>query len=87
MAVLDINGRLPRPTLYDLKQKVYAIRLLSVEKGCFKLIFAIPGYIVKATFPLSEQQESALAGLGILQLVCNDYRLKDTTSQVRQCGM
>ena len=75
----DFQSRLCR----ILKRKVYAIRLLSVQRGCFKLIYAISDYIVKATFPLTEKQESELAALGVLQLICNDYRLKSTTSQVQ----
>jgi hypothetical protein len=67
-----------------LNRKVYAIRLLSVQRGCFKLVYAISDYIVKSTFPLTEKQESELAALGVLQLMCNDlYRLKSTTSQVQ----
>ena len=66
-----------------LNRKVYAIRLLSVQRGCFKLVYAISNYVVNATFPLTEKQESELAALGILQLICNDYRLKSTTSQVQ----
>ena len=66
-----------------LNRNVYAIRLLTVQKGCFKLVYAISDYIVKATFPLTEKRESELAALGILQLVCNDYRLKSTTSQLQ----
>jgi hypothetical protein len=68
-----------------LNRKVYAIRLLSVQRGCFELVYAISDYIVKATFPLTENQESELAALGVLQLTCNDYRLKSTT-QVRIYG-
>ena len=75
----DFQSRLCR----ILNRKVYAIRLLSVQRGCFKLIYAISDYIVKATFPLTEKQESELAALGILQLNCNDYRLKCTTSKVQ----
>ena len=67
-----------------LNRKVYAVRLLSVQKGCFKLVYAISDYIVKATFPLTGKQESDLAALGVLQLTCNDYQLKiSTTSQVQ----
>ena len=68
-----------------LRRKVYAIRLLSMEKGCFKLVYAISDYSANATFPLSEEQESKLADLGILQLTCNDYQLK-TTIEVREYG-
>ena len=68
-----------------LNRKVYAIRLLSVQRGCFELVYAISNYLVNATFPLTEKQESQLVALGILQLICNDYRLKSTTSQVQVC--
>jgi hypothetical protein len=70
-----------------LNRKVYAIRLLSVQRGCFKLVYAISDYIVKATFPLTEKQESELVALGVLQLtcICDDYRLKGTRSQVQVC--
>jgi hypothetical protein len=68
-----------------LNRKVYAIRLLSVQRGCFELVYAISDYIVKATFPLTEKQESELVALGVLQLICNDYRFKGTKSQVQVC--
>ena len=70
-----------------LKRKVYAIRLLSVQKGCFKLVYAISDLIVKDTFPLTKKQESELAALGVLQLNCNDYQLKCTTSQLQVRGV
>ena len=75
----DFQSRLCR----ILNRKVYTIRLLSVQRGCFKLVYAISNYIVNATFPLTDKQESELAALGILQLNCNDYHLKSTTSQVQ----
>ena len=75
----DFQSRLCR----ILNRKVYAIRLLSVERGCFKLVYAISDYIVNTTFPLTKKQESELVALGILQLICNDYQLKSTTSQVQ----
>ena len=66
----ELQGRL----YMILNRKVYTIRLLSVENGCFKLTYAIPRYIEKITFPLSEKQESELAALGILQLICSNYQ-------------
>ena len=75
----DFQSRLCR----ILNRKVYAIRLLSAQRGCLKLVYAISNYVVNATFPLTEKQESELAALGILQLICNDYQLKSTTSQVQ----
>ena len=66
-----------------LNRQVYAIRLLSIQRGCFKLVYVISNYVVNATFPLTKKQESELTALGILQLICNDYRLKSTTSQVQ----
>ena len=71
----ELQGRL----YMILNRKVYTIRLLSIENGCFKLTYAIPRYIAKNTFPLSKEQESKLADLGILQLICNDYRFTNTT--------
>ena len=71
----ELQGR-----LYTiLERKVYVFRLLSIEKGCFKLTYAIPHYIEENTFPLSKEQESELADLGILQLICNGYRFTNTT--------
>ena len=56
-----------------LGKKIYILRLLSIEKGCFKLTYAIPYHIQRVIFPLTTEQEAALMELGVLQLTCNEY--------------
>ena len=49
------------------------IQLCRIEVGSVKLTFQIPNFVQKAVFPLSYEQEMALARLGIMQLSCGDY--------------
>ena len=56
-----------------LQISVYVVRLLQVERGCFKLTFLIPCSFQATVFPLSAEQERALKVQGILQLNCGKY--------------
>ena len=58
-------------TLHVSPQKV--LRLCRVEEGCLQLIFQIPSFVQQETFPLSSEQESALAAVGVIRLTCGDY--------------
>ena len=50
------------------------LRLCRVEEGCLQLIFQVPSFVQKEIFPLSSEQESALAAEGVIRLTCGDYQ-------------
>ena len=51
-----------------------ALRLCRVEEGCLQLIFQVPSFVQEEIFPLSSEQESALAAEGVTRLTCGDYQ-------------
>ena len=57
------------------------LRLCRVEEGCLQLIFRVPSF-VQQIFPLSSEQESALAAEGVIRLTCGDYQF---ATQVCKC--
>ena len=50
------------------------LRLCRVDKGCFQLMFQVPTFVQQEIFPLSRQQEMALATVGVIRLTCGDYQ-------------
>ena len=50
------------------------LRLCRVEEGCLQLIFQVPSFVQQEIFPLSSEQESALAAEGVTRLTCGDYQ-------------
>ena len=64
-----------------LQRQVYIFRLLSAEKGCFKLVYAIPLRLKQAIFPLQDEQKKALTELGVLQLSCGTCYFSSNTLQ------
>ena len=50
------------------------LRLCRVEEGCLQLIFQVPSFVQQEIFPLSTEQESALAAEGVIRLTCGDYQ-------------
>ena len=50
------------------------LRLCRVDKGCFQLMFQVPAFVQQEIFPLSRQQEIALATVGVIRLTCGDYQ-------------
>ena len=52
---------------------VSVVVLCRIAPGSFQLIFQIPLSIQKTIFPLSSEQERALAKLGVAQLSCGEY--------------
>ena len=50
------------------------LRLCRVEKGSLQLIFQVPSFVQQEIFPLSSEQESALAAEGVIRLTCGDYQ-------------
>ena len=47
--------------------------LCRVDKGCLQLMFQVPSFVQQKIFPLSREQERALAVLGVTRLTCGDY--------------
>ena len=52
------------------------LRLCRVEKGCIQLTFQVPSF-VQQMFPLSREQENALAVEGVIKLICGEYQFPD----------
>ena len=50
------------------------LRLCRVEKGCFKLTFQVPSFVQQKLFPLSKEQERALAEERVIRLTCGKYQ-------------
>ena len=50
------------------------LRLCQVEEGCLQLIFQVPSFVQQEIFPLSSEQETALAAEGVIRLTCGDYQ-------------
>ena len=50
------------------------LRLCQVEEGCLQLIFQVPSFVQQEIFPLSSEQERALAAEGVIRLTCGDYQ-------------
>ena len=57
-----------------LKISKGTLRLCQAKKGCYELIFQAPRLIQDAVFPLSKDQESRLRELGVVYLICGDYK-------------
>ena len=58
-------------TLHVSPQSV--LRLCRVEEGCLKLFFQVPSFVQQKIFPLSREQESALAAEAVIRLTCGGY--------------
>ena len=50
------------------------LRLCRVDKGCLQLMFQAPLFVQQDIFPLTGQQEKALAMIGIIRLTCGEYQ-------------
>ena len=50
------------------------LRLCQVDEGCLQLIFQVPSFVQEEIFPLSSEQERALAAEGVIKLTCGDYQ-------------
>ena len=81
--VFKVDSAYEKFTLEGLKNFVYRLstifhisplRLCRVEEGCLQLIFQVPSFVQQEIFPLSSEQESALATEGVIRLTCRDYQ-------------
>ena len=61
--------------LLEISSKV-VLRLCWVQKGCFQLMFQIPSFVQQEIFPLSREQERALAAKGVIRLTCGEYKFQ-----------
>ena len=52
------------------------LKLCRICRGCVILTFQLPTSIQKTIFPLSKDQDKALAGLGVVKLSCGTYHFK-----------
>ena len=50
------------------------LRLCRVDKGCFQLMLQVPSFAQQEIFPLSREQEKALAAMGVIRLICGEYK-------------
>ena len=50
------------------------LRLCRAEEGCIQLTFQVPSFVQQEIFPLSKEQEMALADIGVIRLTCGEYQ-------------
>ena len=56
------------------------LQLRCIKPGCLKLTFKLSFYVIEDIFPLSSEQEAALAGLGVGQNLVHLSIQQTTTS-------
>ena len=84
--VLKLDSVYEKFTVKELKKFEYrlsrifcvapqsVLRLCRVDEGCLQLIFQVPSFVQQEIFPLSSEQESALAAERVIRLTCGDYQ-------------
>ena len=50
------------------------LRVCRVDKGCLQLMFQVPSFVQRDIFPLSREQERALAAMDVIRLTCGEYQ-------------
>ena len=55
--------------------------LKSVIPGCIELTLQVPPSVYQKLFPLTRQQEAAIAALGILKISAGDYQYPPTRDE------
>ena len=58
------------------------LRLCYINRGSIKLTFQLPHSLRQDIFPLSPEQESSLAALGVVELSCGDYQFTRQQNKV-----
>ena len=51
----------------------HALHLHSIQDGCVQLSLTIPSYVPDEVFPLTAEQEAAVAEIGVTDLQCGSY--------------
>ena len=83
--IVKLDSRYEQKYLHSIKElevrlsdtlKVHTclLNLCSIERGCIKLIFQIPCFVQVIVFPLSVEQEQSLTKVGIIELMCGDFK-------------
>ena len=52
------------------------LRVCRVDEGCIQLMFQVPSFVQQEIFPLSGEQEKALAAMGVIRLTCGKYQFR-----------
>ena len=50
------------------------LKLCRVDEGCLQLMFQVPSFVQHEIFPLSGEQEEALAAECVIKLTCGEYQ-------------
>jgi hypothetical protein len=79
-SIKDLEVRLSR----TLKVHTCLLNLCSIERGCIKLTFQIPCFLLETIFPLSTEQERSLTDEGIILLVCEKFRFPKRQNHHKQ---
>ena len=77
-SIKDLEVRLS----HTLKVNTCLLNLCSIERGCIKLVFQIPCFLLEMIFPISNEQEKSLTKDGVIQLVCGNFKFPQEQSQV-----
>lgn len=81
-SIKDLEIRLNR----TLKVHTCLLNLRSIERGCIKLTFQIPYFLLETIFPLSTEQERTLTVEGIILLICENFSFpKRQTHHTQVC--
>ena len=49
------------------------LHLCQIEKGCVELLFQVPFFVEEDIFPLTMEQQTSLASMGVPRLTCGRY--------------
>ena len=68
-----------------LRLTEFALRLVSVDDGCMRLLFEMPSFVTRFVFLLSEEQEAALEKEKVIELVCGEYKFSPKKRVCLKC--
>ena len=70
---LEIILRLCNSLAEILGVESETLYLCRIDKGCVELLFQVPAFVEEDVFPLSVEQETSLASIGVARLTCGSY--------------
>ena len=70
---LEIILRLRNSLAEILGVESEMLYLCRIDKGCVELLFQVPSFVEEDIFPLSVEQETSLASIGVTRLTCGSY--------------
>ena len=71
--VLDWVFQLQNSLAKILQVETETLYICRIDKGCVELLFTVPSFVEEDIFPLSVEQERALAGIEVAKLTCGSY--------------